>query len=180
MKRTLAALAALALALPASARAGAQRTPISIEPRIGFAAPIGITRGDQKTGFVVDGDVIIALNGMVAVYGGYAWERATSADADSARITWRGWDAGVRLTLAEVGPYTPFVRGGLLYQKVRLKTDGGFVLENDYATGVHIGAGVELPLPILGGMASVSPQASFNTVHDAQWIDGQVGLHLRF
>ena len=177
MNRTHAALLALALALPSAARA--QGTPFSLEPRIGFAAPIGITRGDQKTGLVLDGDLMVALNGMVAVYGGYARSRATSAEFDSAHVTWRGWDAGIRLTLAQVGPYTPFVRGGLLYQKVRLETDGGRAVENDYATGVHIGAGVELPLGILGGRASVSPQASFNTVHDAQWIAGQVGLHIR-
>ncbi|HSU16856.1 outer membrane beta-barrel protein [Longimicrobium sp.] len=179
MNRTFAALLALAAALPLATSARAQRTPVSLEPRAGLSTPIGITRGDQKTALVLDGDLIVALNPMVSVYGGYAWSRAVSAVADSAHVTWRGWDAGVRLTLAPVGPYTPFVRGGLLYQKVRLETDGGTVLENDYATGVHIGAGVELPLGILGGRASVSPQASFNTVHDAQWIDAQVGLHIR-
>jgi hypothetical protein len=179
MKRILAALPALAALACTAAPARAQRTPLSIEPRVGFAAPVGITREDQHTGVAVDGDLIVALNSLVSVYGGYGWMRATVRGADSVHVSWRGWDAGIRLTFTPIGPYTPFVRGGLVYQRARAETGAGVLGETRMKTGFHAGAGVELPLGFTGGRASVSPQVTFVDIQGVQTVNGQIGLHLR-
>lgn len=177
MHRTLRALLALVAAVSPPTAARAQRTPLSVEPRLGFFFPVSLTREDVKTGFTAGGDLIVRLTPLVSVYGGYEYQRTTFKAVDSAHVAWRGWDGGVRLTLSPWGPYTPILRGGLIYQQGRTVTDGGTVFDGGWATGFQAGVGMELG--VLGERAAVVPQLSFNGLQDVQWFNAEVALHLR-
>lgn len=170
----LCALAAAAM-LPHAARA--QRTPISIEPHLGFVAPLGVTADEQKTGVAAGADLIVSINPLVSVYGGYAWQRAGVTGSDTAHVTYEGWNAGLRLTFSPIGPYRPFVRGGLVRRNGHLHTEHGVTAETGLTTGFNAGAGVELGL--LGTHAALTPQLGFTNIEDAQWVTGEVGIHLR-
>ena len=170
-----AALCALAALLPHAARA--QRVPISLEPHAGFLAPLGVTADDQKTGLAAGADLLVAINPLVSVYGGYTWQHAGVTGSDTAQVTYHGWDAGLRLTFSPVGPYRPFVRGGLVRRNGHLRTDGGVTAETGMTTGFNVGAGAELGL--LGTHAALTPQLGFTNIEDAQWVTGEVGIHLR-
>lgn len=177
MKRTLAGLLALAAALSLPAAARAQLTPFSIEPRIGVAAPVATTADDEQTGLAIGGDVIYRITPLVSVYGGYAWQRANAAGADSVDLSFYGWEGGIRLTFSPIGPYTPFARGGLVYKRGKAETDGGQVFTGDNATGFEVGVGTEIGIPRVP--ASLAPQVGFSTVQNDQWAYVQVGLHVR-
>ncbi|HEX8243536.1 MAG TPA: outer membrane beta-barrel protein [Longimicrobium sp.] len=176
MKRSLGALLALVAAvLPRAAQA--QRTPLSVEPRVGIVAPVGSTADEERTGFAVGADVIVRVTPLVSVYGGYAWQGAGVAGVDSVDVSFYGWSGGVRLTLEPWGPYTPFLKSGLVYKRGTADFDSGTTLVGDWATGFEVAAGVELG--VLGGRAALSPQVGFSSVQNDQWAYVQVGLHVR-
>ncbi|MBV9111116.1 MAG: hypothetical protein JO306_17045, partial [Gemmatimonadetes bacterium] len=83
----------------------------------------------------------------------------------------------LRLTFSPIGPYRPFVRGGLVRRNGHLRTEHGITAQTGPTTGFSAGAGVELGL--LGTHAALTPQLSFANIEDAQWVTGEVGIHLR-
>ncbi|HEX8694065.1 MAG TPA: hypothetical protein VF746_16710 [Longimicrobium sp.] len=63
----------------------------------------------------------------------------------------------------------------MLHQKAALAADEGS-LEGDFETGFQVGGGVDVRL---GNRLSFTPQASFNSIEDAQWVNVEAGLRIR-
>ena len=183
MKKTtvglMTAVAALAIAGSASAQTG-PTTPFSVEVRGGVSLPGGDAGDVLETGFTVGGDVIFQATPMIGIYAGYNFNSygidSDDPDVENVDAEIKGFDAGVRVGFAGGSlPFTPFLKGGVLYQKAAL-TDGDASIEGDYETGFQIGGGIELPL---GNRISFTPQASYNSVEDAEYINIEAGLRIR-
>ena len=180
MKKTtigfLAALAAVSVAGTAQAQLG-PTTPFSVEVRGGLALPTGDDMDDLHAGIVFGGDVIFQASPMIGIYAGYAFQSwALENETEDLDFEIKGFEAGARLSFAQMaGGLAPFLKGGVLHQKSALSADDGS-LEGDYETGFQVGGGADVRL---GNRLSFTPQASFNSVEDSQWVNLEAGLRIR-
>jgi opacity protein-like surface antigen len=173
MKKTIIAFAVVASF--AAAGAQAQTTQFSIEPRAGLSIPTGDLGEDVEVGLALSGDVIFQATPQLAIYAGYNHNTYAFKDTDEADAQIKGFDAGVRFSFAPMSGFTPFVKGGVLYQKAAISGDGGS-LSGDSEVGFQVGGGVEVPI---SPRFSFTPQASFNKVEDAQYVNVEAGLRIR-
>lgn len=136
MKKSVFALAAVAAF--AAAGAQAQTTQFSLEPRAGLSIPVGDTGDDVEVGLALSGDVIFQATPQLAVYAGYNYNRYAFKDTDEADAEIKGFEGGIRFSLSPMSGFTPFLRGGALYQKAAITGDGGS-LEGDSELGFSVG-----------------------------------------
>ena len=176
MKKSILALGAIATFAAAGAHAqSGPTTPFSIEPRAGLSIPMGDDSDDLEVGLAFTGDVLYQFTPQVAVYAGYNYNRFAFKDTDEADAEIKGFDAGVRFSLSPMAGFTPFLKGGALYQQAAITGDGGS-LSGDSEFGFQVGGGVEVPI---SPRFSFTPQASFNKVKDAQYVNVEAGLRIR-
>ncbi|HEU4556252.1 MAG TPA: outer membrane beta-barrel protein [Longimicrobium sp.] len=173
MKKTLIAFGILASF--AAAGAQAQTTQISLEPRAGLSIPTGDMGDDVEVGLALTGDVIFQATPQIALYAGYNYNTYAFKDTDGVDAQIKGFDAGVRFSLSSMSGFTPFLKGGVLYQKAAISGDGGS-LSSDNEVGFQVGGGVEVPI---SPRFSFTPQLSFNKVEDAQYVNIESGLRIR-
>lgn len=173
MKKTILALGVLAAF--AGSGAHGQTTQISIEPRAGLSIPTGDNADGVDVGLSLTGDVIFQATPQLAVYAGYNYNRYAFKDTDEADAEIKGFDAGIRYSFAPMPGFTPFLKGGALYQKAAITGDGGS-LESDYQWGFNVGGGAEVPI---SPRVSFTPQATYNKVEDAQYVNVEAGLRIR-
>lgn len=177
MGKLLAVLSVLALV--GAGELEAQRLPIAIEARGGFALPTGEWNDDEgvDNGVGFGANLQFTVTPLFGVYAG--WERfAFGADGDldgaDAEFVDAGGRAGLHLMLPLEGlPVAPFARGGIYYGSTVLEIDGAGAsldLESDSSLGFEVEGGVELPL---GMVVSLVPSVLFRT-HEAEFdaLDG--------
>lgn len=177
MKKSILALGALAAFAAAGAHAqSAPTTQFSIEPRAGLSIPVGDAADGVKVGLSLAGDVLYQATPALALYAGYNYNTYALDDTDEADTQIKGFEGGIRYSFAPTPGFTPFVKGGAIYMKPALSGDGGS-LEGDYKLGFSVGGGVEVPITPRFGFV---PQASFNKVEDAEFVNVEAGLRIRF
>lgn len=173
MKKTVIAFGIVACF--AAAGAHAQTTPVSIEPRAGLSIATGELGDDLEVGLALTGDVIVQATPRLALYAGYNFNTYALKDTDEADLEIKGFDAGVRFSFAPMSGFTPFLKGGVLLQKAALSGDGGSI-SGDNEVGFQVGGGVEVPI---SPRFSFTPQASYNKVEDAKYVNVEAGLRIR-
>lgn len=174
----LAALAAVTAAGSAQAQLG-PTTPFSVEVRGGLALPVGEDMDGLEAGLVFGGDVIYQASPMIGVYGGYAFQTWALEVEEEIDFRVHGFEAGARLSFSPMaGGLTPFLKGGVLFNQAELSDDseGTEDPESDWEAGFQLGGGVDYRL---GNRLSFTPQASYNSVEDAHWINLEAGLRIR-
>jgi opacity protein-like surface antigen len=184
MKKTtaglLALLATVAGASTVNAQSTAPTTPLAIEVRGGLALPTGDDADILSTGFTVGADVIFQATPMIGIYAGYNFNEFAFDDdlLDDANASIKGFDAGIRLGFptTSLGGFTPFLKGGVLYQSVEISDAGPLDGESDQEIGFEVGGGFEY---MLGQRVSFTPAASYNKVEDAKYVKVDLGLKVR-
>ncbi len=192
----LAALAAVSVAGTANAQMG-PTTPFSIGVNAGAAIPTGDFGDFASTGWTVGVDGTFNITPMFGIYAGYSLSQFTLdeelfGDDVEGSLSEQGFDAGIKATFGGGAlPFTPFLKGGLVYHKLSADFDDiddedEDELETDSELGFEVGGGVMLPL---GPRISVVPSASY-----VQWTPGdqddddeinvssvkiQIGLNIR-
>jgi opacity protein-like surface antigen len=145
-----------------------------VELRAGVSLPSGDMSDDVDAGLAVSGDVIYQVTPMVGAYAGYNLNHYGFKDTNDADAEVKGFEGGVRVTFPSPN-FTPFFRGGALYQKSSV-SGSGVTLSSDYELGFNLGGGVEVPIT---SRFSFTPQASFSKVKDAEYINVEAGLRIK-
>jgi opacity protein-like surface antigen len=191
----LAALAAVSVATTANAQMG-PTSPFSFGVNAGAAIPTGDFGDLVSTGFTVGVDGTFNITPMFGIYAGYSISQfGLNGDFEDllgeGDFTEQGFDAGVKATFGGGAlPFTPFLKGGLVYHKLTAEFEDEDLNEEDNDTdselGFEVGGGVTFPL---GPRISVVPSASY-----LQWTPGdqdeedeinvsivklQIGLNIR-
>jgi hypothetical protein len=150
-------LAGLLLVTP---EARAQEPILSIEPRVGYATPIGEWADDDavQPGFGFGAAILYTvIPNSLRVYLGY--ERYTFGlreghDPVLGRLEGSsvndGVRGGVRALLLPMSPVAPFVEGGVLYQRLDTSVWASgvrFGAASDRTVGFDLGAGVVVDIP---------------------------------
>lgn len=165
----LAAVAAVGFAGTAAAQVTGPTTPFSVEVRAGAALPTGDFGDVVSTGWTVGVDGTFNITPMFGIYGGYSYSSyALDEELEElfgeADITEQGFDAGIKATLGGgTLPFTPYLRGGLIYHKLDGEFEDGDVDEGeelDYELGFEVGGGLMFPL---GPRISVTPSVSYTS-----------------
>lgn len=188
----LAALAAVSVATTANAQMG-PTTPFSFNVNAGAALPTGDFGDLVSTGWTVSADGTFNITPMFGIYAGYSFSQFGVSDdfedlVGEGDITEQGFDAGIKATFGGgTLPFTPFLRGGLIFHKI----GGDFEDEDvesedsDSELGFEIGGGVTFPL---GPRISVVPSASYlqwtpeedgDEGIDVSMVKVQIGLNIR-
>ena len=188
----LAALAAVSLAGTANAQMG-PTTPFSVEVRAGAAIPTGDFADLVSTGWTVGVDGTFNITPMFGIYAGYSVSQFGVSDDfeevfGDGDITEQGFDAGLKATFGGGAlPFTPFLRGGLIYHKIGgdFEDEDVDAEDSDSELGFEIGGGVTFPL---GPRISVVPSASYlqwtpedegDEGIDVSQVKVQIGLNIR-
>ncbi|HEX7243325.1 MAG TPA: outer membrane beta-barrel protein [Longimicrobiaceae bacterium] len=181
---TSALLAAAASVALASGAAAQSALPLSFEVRAGAAIPTGDFAEGLSTGYTVGANAMFNFTPMLGVYAGYTlnsfgFDDDTGLLDDDVSLNVRGFDAGLRATLASGGSFAPFVRGGIVSYKGELSSDDGS-FSGDNEIGFEVGAGLDFPL---GRQISVTPGVSFTSVDfdddKVNFFRADVGLRFR-
>jgi hypothetical protein len=188
----LAALAAVSVATTANAQM-APTSPFSFGVNAGAAIPTGDFGDLVSTGWTVGVDGTFNITPMFGIYAGYSISQfGLSEDFEDlvgeGDITEQGFDAGIKATFGGGAlPFTPFLKGGLVYHKI----GGDFEDEDvesedsDSELGFEVGGGVVFPL---GPRISVVPSASYlqwtpedegDEGIDVSLVKVQIGLNIR-
>jgi hypothetical protein len=176
MKKSIIALAVAASFAAAAANAqSGPTTPFSIEPRAGLSLPVGDLADEVDAGLALTGDLIFQATPQLALYAGYNFNTYAFKDVEDVDAQIKGFDAGVRFSFAPMSGFTPFLKGGAVYQKAAI-TDGGSSLNGDYRFGFQVGGGVDVPIT---PRFSFTPQAAFAKVDEAQYVNVEAGLRIR-
>jgi hypothetical protein len=175
MKKTTAGLLAMIAAAATATTASAQATtPLSVEVRAGVSVPTGDLADDVDAGLTVSGDLMYQVTPMVGLYAGYNYNRYAFKDTDGVNADIRGFEGGARVQFPSPN-FSPFFKGGVLYQQSAISGDGGSI-SSDYEFGFSLGGGVDVPV---GSRVSFTPQLDFNHIKDAEYVNVQAGLRIR-
>lgn len=172
MKKSVVVLAAAA-AIVGAAQLEAQvvpSSPFSVEVRGGLALPQGDFGEDLETGYTLGANVQFAVNPLLSLYAGYAYNSYSIDGVDDLDVNDRGFNGGVQLNIpAATLPVQPFVRGGLVYNELEFAVEGASV-NFDSQLGFEVGGGVAIPL---GPRISFTPAVSYSRWSvDEEELDG--------
>lgn len=164
MKKTLAALAAMAATAVLAGTAAAQIpaiTPFSFEARAGVAMPTGdLSDRDADPGVSLGASATFHFMPMLGVYAGYS--RATFGGEGEGEYTDQGADLGLRLAVpTPLIPIDPWIKAGVTFHTLEAS---GFTLptnnfDGDGSLGYEVGAGLGFgfgPLSLTPGVSWVN------------------------
>jgi opacity protein-like surface antigen len=157
----LAALAAVSVATTANAQMG-PTTPFSIEVRAGAAFPTGDFGEGLNTGWTAGLTGQYNFTPMIGVYAGYQFASFSTDDEEvgedeDVNLNDRGFNAGLRASLSPLAGFSPWVKGGLVYNELEFEVDGESVT-SDSKLGFEVGGGLAFPL---GPRISVTPGVTY-------------------
>jgi hypothetical protein len=136
-------LLACLLSLPCAASAQAGRT--SFEARIGATFPTGeLEDNGLDTGLALGADVMYSLSPMLTAYAGASRDafKCDRSEDECARDYWSGgFQAGLKYLLQRTGDALPWVRGGLIGQKMDIGPR-----DSDLSLGFEVGGGIDFDI----------------------------------
>lgn len=153
LRRVLAPALVLSAALATTATA--QSTlPITVEVRGGAAIPTGDFGDGASTGWGIGGTVRYAVAPTIELYAGYDhFDFSTDEELDETELDFgvqdQGLRAGGRFTFSTLGSVSPWVEGGLLFNRSSVSISDGTTTINvnsDWAPGFEAGAGFAVAL----------------------------------
>lgn len=175
MKSTISGIAiaccmSLAHALPAAAQ-------WSFEGRIGSAVPTGELAEEptpnQTAGFSFGADAMYTFTRNVSAYAG-ATRQSFNCDGCTSDVVSMGFDGGVKFLFPTDGPATPWVRGGLIYNRSSIDA-----VDYDWGFGVDSGAGIDWRV---SNRLSVVPAIRLNSYSSGPisltYVTMDLGLHI--
>lgn len=170
MKKTtrglLCVVAAVAFAAPAHAQLP-NVTPFSFEVRGGLAFPTGDFGesaedvGEVESGITVGANATYHFMPLLGIYAGYTYNRFGVEGLDELDVNDQGFNAGLRLAIpTPLLPIDPYVKGGLVYNKLGFTFDGDDedFIDSDNSLGFEVGAGIGIAL---GPKLSFTPQLTY-------------------
>jgi hypothetical protein len=181
---------ALAGGLIFSATALSAQTPrVSLELRPGVAIPTGdLEDMGVSTGIALGGDLMYSFSRSLTGYIGLSHDRF-SCDEDEGPctdpVTSTGGQAGLKFLMNRNGSVLPWLRAGLIGQKLRMGEDGS-QFESDLSWGFEGGLGLDLDL---SSNFSLVPAINFRRYEadtagpgnfDARWLTGTLAAHIHF
>jgi opacity protein-like surface antigen len=156
----LAALAAVSVATTANAQMG-PTTPFSIELRAGAALPTGDFGDGLNTGWTAGLTGQYNFTPMIGVYAGYQIASFGADDEEAGdediSVNDRGFNAGLRASLSPLAGFSPWLKGGLVYNELEIDVDGESVT-TDSQLGFEVGGGLAFPL---GPRISITPGVTY-------------------
>jgi len=190
----LSLVAAAAFAAPVQAQLP-NVTPFSFEVRGGLAFPRGEFAEEDddlqvESGTTLGANVTFHFMPLLGIYGGYTYNRFGIEGADDVDLVDQGLNAGVRVAVpTPLIPIDPYVKAGLVFNKVDLVGDTGgedLVDSSDRSLGFEVGAGIGIGI---GPKLSFTPQVTYTRYAlkfdgesadlDVEHIRVDVGLRLR-
>ncbi len=174
LRRVLAPALVLSAAVLATTTASAQSTlPITVEVRAGAAIPTGDFGDGTSTGWGVGATVRYAVSPMVELYGGYDhFDFGTDEELDDTGVDFALQDDGVRaggrFNFSTLGSVSPWVEGGLLFNRSRIEVGVGsvsFNVDSDWTLGFEAGAGFGVAL---SPRVTLTPGVRYR-IHEAEF-----------
>lgn len=159
-KASVSMLAALA-ALTFAASAQAQRSPVSLEGRIGAVVPTGDWGQLAKTGVGGSASITFHATPVVGIYGGYTYNRFDLDNDLGSDGNWteQGFDAGVQASFTTPGSMvSPYFRGGVIFHKLGASSSLGDA-SGDYKAGFEVSGGVALRV---APQVSITPAVGYS------------------
>lgn len=180
----LAAAVAAAATLAGSTQLSAQTAErLSLEGRIGVTFPTGdLTDADLGSGLALGLEGMYNFSPALTAYAGLSRSAFSCDDADECGdgANALGFQGGLKLLLVREGRALPWVRGGLLVQKMDTDDD-----DSGLGLGFEVGGGLDIDLSHRFAIVPALHYRSFSADFEeadvtASWLALTVGAHVHF
>lgn len=149
----------------------------SLEGRIGSAVPTGALAEEptpnQTAGFSFAADAMYTFTTNLTAYAG-ATRESFNCDGCTADVVSAGFEGGLKFLFPNNSSATPWVRGGLIYNRSSVDTN-----DYDWGLGVDSGAGIDWRV---SNQLSVVPAVRLNSYSSGPisltYVTMDLGLHL--